>query len=266
MSGSWRSDAGRALHRGAAAVESVVDERWQAMKRRLGLGRPRSIQPYQGWADSRRAWCCCRVLANKPAGGPKEDDRWWDNLLNTYRRWDSDEVPGVDLEATLDGQTIATRSDEEGYAVFHFDLPRPLRGDRYWHEAVLRVTGDAVGEVTATCGILNPPSDAQFGIISDIDDTIIHSSITNLLVAARLTFLHNARTRKPLEGVAALYRALHTQSLDPAARPRNPVFYVSSSAWNLYDLLSDFIEVNGIPVGPILLRDLGLDDQDRPRS
>jgi len=35
------------------------------------------------------------------------------------------------------------------------------------------------------------------------------------------------------------------------------VFYVSSSPWNLVDLLEDFLDLNGIPTGPLLLQDLG---------
>ena len=38
----------------------------------------------------------------------------------------------------------------------------------------------------------------------------------------------------------------------------NPFFYVSNSPWNLYDLLEDFLELNGIPHGPISLRRMGL--------
>ena len=45
----------------------------------------------------------------------------------------------------------------------------------------------------------------------------------------------------------------------PARRTRNPIFYVSSSPWNLYDLLDDFLELNAIPAGPIFLRDIGTD-------
>jgi phosphatidate phosphatase APP1 len=37
----------------------------------------------------------------------------------------------------------------------------------------------------------------------------------------------------------------------------NPIFYVSSSPWNLYDLLVDFLEINKIPKGPLFLKDYG---------
>lgn len=256
------SGSGRVL-RGAAAVEGAVDAAWDRLRGRLGLERPRAIQAYQGWANERRAWCCCRVLATEPFGGPREDDGWWDNLLNTYRRWNSQEVPGVPMEATLAGKTVSLRADDEGYAGFTFELDAPLP-EGFWHHAELRVRGGeepASGGLTGRAMILNPPSDASFGVISDVDDTIIHSSVTNLLVAARLTFLNNAKTRKPFEGVAELYRVLQSGTADRGAPPRNPIFYVSSSAWNLYDLLSDFIELNEIPAGPLLLRDLGLDRQ-----
>jgi phosphatidate phosphatase APP1 len=60
----------------------------------------------------------------------------------------------------------------------------------------------------------------------------------------------NARTRKPFKGVGAFYRALH--------RGVNPVFYVSKSPWNLYLPLVEYLEVQGLPLGPLILRDFGL--------
>jgi phosphatidate phosphatase APP1 len=62
--------------------------------------------------------------------------------------------------------------------------------------------------------------------------------------------LSNARTRKPFKGVGAFYRALH--------RGLNPVFYVSKSPWNLYVPLVEFLEHQGLPLGPLVLRDFGL--------
>jgi phosphatidate phosphatase APP1 len=89
-----------------------------------------------------------------------------------------------------------------------------------------------------------------------MDDTVLESRVTQWQTAAQLAFLHNARTRKPLEGVAGLYQAFH-RGRD--GRGPNPIFYVSASPWNLYDLLEDFLELNAIPQGPLLLRDVDLD-------
>jgi phosphatidate phosphatase APP1 len=66
----------------------------------------------------------------------------------------------------------------------------------------------------------------------------------------------NARTRLPFEGVSAFYQALHTGY---SSKQFRPIFYVSSSSWKLYDLLSEFFMLQNIPKGPLLLRDSRLD-------
>jgi phosphatidate phosphatase APP1 len=54
--------------------------------------------------------------------------------------------------------------------------------------------------------------------------------------------------------VAEFYKALQSGR---NGKRNNPFFYVSSSPWNLYDLLIDFMDLNKIPEGPLLLRDFG---------
>ena len=41
---------------------------------------------------------------------------------------------------------------------------------------------------------------------------------------------------------------------------RNPVFYVSSSPWNLHDFLDTIFARAGLPMGPMFLRDLGISE------
>lgn len=103
--------------------------------------------------------------------------------------------------------------------------------------------------------MLIPPYDAEYGIISDIDDTVVYTSATNVLAMARTVFLNNAHTRLPFAGVTAFYRSLQ---LGRNGKRNNPFFYVSSSPWNMYDLLVDYLDLNEIPAGPLLLRDFGL--------
>jgi phosphatidate phosphatase APP1 len=40
----------------------------------------------------------------------------------------------------------------------------------------------------------------------------------------------------------------------------NPFFYVSSSPWNFFDLLDQFLSITGLPAGPLMLQDYGIDD------
>jgi phosphatidate phosphatase APP1 len=98
-----------------------------------------------------------------------------------------------------------------------------------------------------------PPPDSEFGVISDIDDTVMKTDVINLLAMARNTFLMNSRTRLPFAGVAAFYQALRRGS----GERNNPIYYVSSAAWNLYDMIVDFFVVRNIPLGPLFLVDFG---------
>ena len=258
MSSSKRSDITSFLLDSVASVEDVVDARWRRLKRRLGWTGQPQIVAYTGYANDRRAWLHGRVLTNPPKDLPDEDDGWWDNLTAMYQRIESDEVPGVEVAIDFAGRRHVVTSDEEGYIRLEADRHDLGPHHGLWTSAAMRIVGPADLKPdghTVTIRLMTPQPGASFGVISDVDDTVLQTGVVNLLTMARHTFFHNARTRKPLAGVAAWYRAL--QGLDDRGTP-NPIWYVSSSPWNLHDLLEDFLDLNGIPPGPLLLRDLGL--------
>ena len=96
-------------------------------------------------------------------------------------------------------------------------------------------------------------------MISDIDDTVVLTGATSPLRMARTVFLGNARTRAPFPGVAAFYAALQH---GVGRADFNPLFYVSSSPWNLYGLLTEFLTLRKIPLGPLMLRDWGINERE----
>ncbi|WP_207955706.1 phosphatase domain-containing protein [Rubrobacter marinus] len=115
-----------------------------------------------------------------------------------------------------------------------------------WHPVEVELLETSGAEARASGRVL-VPNGARFGVISDLDDTVIQTGVTSLLKMLRTALLHNAHTRLPFEGVTHFYRALQGDA--------NPIFYVSSSPWNLYDLLEDFLDVHGVPAGPLFLKD-----------
>jgi phosphatidate phosphatase APP1 len=84
-----------------------------------------------------------------------------------------------------------------------------------------------------------------------------------MLAMGRTVLLANARTRLPFAGVSEFYKALQ---LGRNGKRNNPFFYVSSSPWNMYDLLTDFLDLNQIPAGPIMLRDIGFGGETKLRG
>ena len=248
------------------AITSDVENHFDHLKRRLLMrlqyDHPLQIVPYVSYGTATRIVLKGRVLIDKGITSAEENDTIWENLLNMYRRFNSDEIPGARLVARLDTVEIEIVTDEEGYFERHVELDEPLSQSRIWHDVHFELM-DIPGEprpdevVRATGKVMLPPADAQFGIISDMDDTVIQTDVLNYFKMARNVFLHNAHTRLPFEGVAAFYRALQQGT----ANTWNPVFYLSKSPWNLYDLLIDFFQIREIPLGPLLLTDLGLTEE-----
>jgi phosphatidate phosphatase APP1 len=227
---------------------------------RLGLlgERRLSIVPYRGCGTRRRIYLKGRVLYDKHVRAAQASDTRLRNLLNSYRRFESDEVPQARVRACLGGASCEVIADDEGY--FEIDL-RPeaaLPAGRIWHTVELELLESEPGEdvlARAEGQVLVPPAGARFGVISDIDDTVVQTNVAQRLKMARDIVLGNAYTRLPFPGVAAFYRALHAGK---RGDEQNPLFYVSSSPWNLYDSLSEFFDLHAIPIGPVLfLRDWG---------
>ena len=187
-----------------------------------------------------------RVLQDEPVGAAQEHDSIWKNLGNTWKRFESDEVPHARLRARF-GPGRGEAGRRRGGLL-------PVR-DRARRAPRARASG-----TTVDLELLDPPAAGarhgrgpgaarrtpEFGVISDIDDTVVETGVTQRLAMARTVFLGNARTRLPFKGVAAFYER-STQG--GKAGGTNPIFFVSSSPWNLYDLLAEFMELQSDPAG-----------------
>jgi phosphatidate phosphatase APP1 len=250
----WKDD----LSGFTRALGSRVRGAARHLARKVGGTSPYEIVPYRGHGSDERLYIHGRVLQSESIGPAADADSTWRNLLNTWKRLESDPLPYARVLVRHGQVAQEVEADDEGF----FGAWIPASGlpprDPLWHEVELELLGPLRPEeatVRATALALVPRSVAAYGVISDLDDTVIQSHVTNFLLAARTLFLDNARTRLPFPGVAAFYQALHGGTGDA----RNPIYYVSSSPWNLYSLLTEFLDLQGIPMGPLMLRDWDLD-------
>ena len=234
---------------------------WQARRTAGAIGRaidrdPPQIIGYRGYGTPERVLALGRVLQDEGIRAPRADQSRWHNLVASLRRIESDPFPFARVQASFPGPGGARAeeivADDEGFLRRWLSPPATL-GSSAWHPVALSLVDppNAV-PVRATASILVPSPAARFGVISDMDDTVLQSEVTSFLRAARMVLLENALTRLPFPGVAAFYRALERGATGGDA---NPIFYVSSSPWNLYDVIDDFLEAQRIPMGPLLLRD-----------
>jgi phosphatidate phosphatase APP1 len=238
----------------ARFAETHLDAFRFGLKRRLGMLDPFEILPYRGYGTARELFLKGRVLEESGVTHAGRDDSVWRNMRNMARRFASDEVAGARVLASFGGLQVETTADAEGFFEVHFQLAEPIEGPDRWHEVQLELLSPPSpggGEVRSEGRILVPHG-AGFGVISDLDDTVVRSSATNVLKMAWIVVRNNAHTRLPFEGVGDFYEALQRGKDGDAF---NPIFYVSSSPWNIYDLLDDFLNVHGVPPGPLFLKD-----------
>jgi phosphatidate phosphatase APP1 len=237
-------------------ADKLSDNVRMRLRKITGFNHPLMIIPFLSYGTPDKLLVAGRVLEDEGFAPAGSADRTWRNLINMYRRFESDEVPGARVRARFQGIESEATTDEEGYFQIMIEAA-PRLAKNPWHEVALELlepTSAKQKPVHATAQVLVPPSTAKLGIISDIDDTVISSNIGDKLKMVLTVILSNARTRKPFEGVAGLYRALQN---GVGGAENNPIFYVSNSAWNLYDLLVEFLTLQKVPLGPLLLRDFG---------
>jgi phosphatidate phosphatase APP1 len=190
-----------------------------------------------------------RVLDNTLPTTAAEGEGVGSTVRRSVRSFLTRELAGVPLRVELAGAHLDTVSDEDGY--FRVRLPATDDLESPWTAGTVALAGDYRG-LTAphTTPVLArvPAGSAAFGIISDLDDTVIRTGVQRVGQMVLHTLTRSELTRSPFPGAAELYRDL--------VAGVNPVFYVSSSPWNLHTFLTAFLEHHGFPRGPLLLRDL----------
>ncbi|MEQ6903253.1 phosphatase domain-containing protein [Nocardioides sp. YIM 152588] len=234
----------------------VEAERWWDRRRRSRRAdQPPArfrIETYLGHGSAAGVVVRGRVLDNPPPSPALEGESIGAAIRRSVGQFLTDELPGVPLRIRVGDAEVEAVSDDEGY--FRADLaPGPPDGSwtgpwvEGWVELAEPYRGLEPGDRTPLMVRIPGPA-ARFGVISDVDDTILETGVQRVGRMLRNTLTGSALTRTPFPGAAELYRDLEDGA--------NPFFYVSSSPWNLHSFLVAFLEHRGFPLGPLLLRDL----------
>jgi len=238
-----------------------LERAWDAARlRRKGSGPPRDfrLDAYLGHGGPEGVVVRGRVLDDPPISEAVEGEGLGAAVRRSLRQFVTDELPGVPLRVTVGDATVEVVTDHEGYFVARL-APRAVTGP--WQDGHVELAGEYRGLTDphrTPLRVRVPEEQARFGVISDVDDTIIETGVQRVGLMLRQTFTGSALTRTPFPGAAELYRDLEAGV--------NPFFYVSSSPWNLHGFLLAFLEHRDFPLGPLLLRDLVGSREGRARK
>lgn len=160
-------------------------------------------------------------------------------------------LKNVEVTLNFNDVEITTKSLKDGY--FRFDIPHHNNLPSGWHSYTVTCRLQDISMVGY--GELLKPHSGNLGIISDIDDTFLVSHSDNIFRKLYVMLYRNVNDRKVFADVVEHYRQLSMAGQEQSDAG-NAFFYVSSSEWNLYELINDFAEIHGLPKAVIKLKDI----------
>ena len=248
-----------------AGIEGKLTQRRRDQKMQSGAFRGVHVIVYRGFVADDVARVRVRVIETPELPG---DSRipYWEVAQANVRRHAALHIVGAEVELRIGNHAATEITDDHGFANFTLAVPGLRVG---WHEAVAvsRPIED-VEPASGTGSVVKPSLRAPFLVISDIDDTILLTGLTEGVAMVTRTLLRDAEERRAIPGMAALYRGLARGLPNRAGnrRPEPTFFYVSTGSWSFYSLLEQFVELRGFPRGPMFLTDWGPTERYLRRS
>lgn len=219
----------------ARSVEKAVNG--VGKRRALQAGWRPAVTSYYGYGDADRIRVLARVLMQG------EEPRT--EAQRGFRQFFTVQVANVPVTITAGAQTVHARTNDNGY----IDVPISGHGlEPGWQQVQIEIEGGS--PVVAEVLVLE--RGVKYGLISDIDDTVMVTMLPRALIAAYNSWFLRTNARKPVEGMAEFYAALKEKFGQDM-----PVFYLSTGAWNTFPALDTFMSEHGFPRGPMLLTDWG---------
>jgi phosphatidate phosphatase APP1 len=219
-----------------------------------------AINCYRGYGSDRELFLIGRVFRQPGYLRTRRRGTLWRDLRavtwRLLRYGMRDAVLAVRFGETE--QEVTT--DRDGYFRVHMRLENRPAGEGLWHPMEIALRRPEEPDASAKGEVFIPPATARTLVISDIDDTVVHTGVANKLVMLWRLFFQGAHSRVAFPGVAAFYRALHDGTGGAAGGSEvNPMLYVSRGPWSIYEVMTEFFHRHRIPIGPVLfLREWGL--------
>ncbi|KHK98968.1 ACP synthase [Microbacterium mangrovi] len=181
-----------------------------------------------------------RVLITSPI--PSKSDGEYARVRG-WRSFVAVPIGFAQVSITVGGVTHEVVADRGGVV----DAVLPARLSPGWQTLTMTVEdGDAVEARVFIVG-----ADVRFGVVCDIDDTVMVTSLPRPLIAAWNSFVIDEHARQPVPGMAVLMNRIVGEN------PGAPVVYLSTGAWNVGPTLARFLARHLFPPGAMLLTDWG---------
>ena len=208
------------------------------------------LKLYRGYANEQELIVMGHVFIPTKATDYDFKDKSFKNARSIIKLFQLKTWPNATVCLSHNNTKIKTKTLLDGYFKFCIPLSQLEYG---WID--YEVSIEYQNEIIKSTASYMRPKMGKLGIISDVDDTFLVSYTLNPIKKLYHLLSRNVTSRKIFEDAAAHYSAL---SMAGRNEPEewNAFFYVSSSEWNLYRFLVNFIELHNLPKAVLLLKDI----------
>lgn len=219
-----------------------LEYRFHAWRERRARARGHlpTVMAFPGYGSAEWVRVLGRVLIVPPVK-PVETGEY--ASVRGWRSFASVPVGFAQVTVTIGGASHEVVADRGGV----IDTVLPARLEPGWQ--TLQATVEGGEPVEMRVFVVGP--DVRFGVVSDVDDTVMVTALPRPLLAAWNSFVVDEHARQPVPGMAVLLERIAREN------PGAPVVYLSTGAWNVAPTLIRFLRRHLFPPGSFLLTDWG---------
>jgi phosphatidate phosphatase APP1 len=176
MSGSPVS---RFLHSVVADLEHDLDLFDDLLEKGEGYDRKVRVLAYAGYRNDLVARLKGRIVRyEKPLDAGEGLLTRLHAMMEIYN---SNELAGVPVRCEAYGHVYETITDVEGYFDFEVPVNEALPACTRWEQVTILTPSHAAQQASIKVPVLAPGRAGNWGIISDIDDTVVETGATNFV-------------------------------------------------------------------------------------
>lgn len=188
---------------------------------------------------------------------PKEDT--WKHFIRNLGALSVDEIKEHKINFRFGGRLFEAQSDQDGMIALDVPIDPPIQPGLYPLSAESVSGQEYPSTMSKQPLVIHEPDSQELGIISDIDDTLKVSNITDTLQAAKNLFFQSPFKAPAIPGMATLF-----QTLDRVVDQQTgdgDFFYISGSPQNFAPQIYAFLDHQGFPKGAVTLKRWGFKDK-----
>ncbi len=206
-----------------------------------------NIQVYNAYGNSHKVIIEGRMVYKKNYNQPLEDDTLFHNMWRKIKQLTSNEIKNEKIIAYIGNEICSTIGDDEGY--FEFDIKRDQELYTGYNSISLQIENNP-NTLNIKAKII---SDEAIGIISDFDDTVIISDVTNKFKLINNLLLKNYKQRKVVPTMVERFQKILAQN-----SPNIPstLFFVTGSPKQLFNSIERFLNYHHFPKHTLITKQI----------